>query len=154
MRLQRCVASNFFLWLVEKAYSAVDSDSSVRSGRLAWPPWCFSRGEGYEPALGFTFSLPFIIISHSTTQLNDTNTYTYTHPNLNFFLYAIHILVPYILWSAQAVRETLSALIFDKILELLPAQKLKIQPFSDQTPSLTGTPSVPQSLNFIILTSL
>ena len=69
-------------------------------------PWCFSRRAGYEPALGFTFSLPFIIIiPHSTTQLHYTNSYTYSHPNLNFLPYTIQILVPHVMWSAQAVHE-------------------------------------------------
>ena len=37
----------------------------------AWrPPWCFSRRAGYEPAPGFTFSLPFIIIPHKTITLH------------------------------------------------------------------------------------
>ena len=56
---------------VEKAYSTVDSDSSVGWGRLAWrPPWSFSRRAGYEPAPGFTFSLPVIIIPHNTITLH------------------------------------------------------------------------------------
>ena len=72
----------------------VDSDSSV-GWRL---PWCFSRRVGYEPAPGFTFSLPFIIII-----LHYTNSYTYSHPNLNFLQYAIQIRVPHIMWSALVV---------------------------------------------------
>ena len=56
---------------VEKAYSTVDSDSFIGWGRLTWwPPWCFSRRAGYELALGFTFSLPFIIIPHNTITLH------------------------------------------------------------------------------------
>ena len=91
---------------VEKAYNTVHSDSSVGWGRYAWrPPWCFSRRVGYESAPGFTFSLPFIITSHSTTQLQYTNSYTYSHPNLNFLQYTIQILVPQLMWSAQAVRD-------------------------------------------------
>ena len=55
---------------VEKAYSTVDSDSSVGWGRYAWrPPWCFSRRAGYDPAPGFTFSLSFII-QHNTITLH------------------------------------------------------------------------------------
>ena len=96
---------------VEKEYSTVDSDSSIGWGCLTWqPPLCFSRREGYEPASGFTFSLPFIIIiiiiSHSTIQLHYTNTYTYSHPNLNFLQYPIQILAPHVMWSAQVVRES------------------------------------------------
>ena len=81
---------------VEKAYSTVDSDSSVGCGRKAWwPPWCFSRRAGYEPAPGFTFSLPFIITPHNTItlhkqlclqspqpQLSPVH-YTDTHPTRN-----------------------------------------------------------------------
>ena len=72
------------------------------------PPWCFLRRAGYEPAPGFTFSLPFIIISHSTTQLHCTNTSKYSYPNLNFLQYTIQIqiLVPHVMCSAQAVHES------------------------------------------------
>ena len=50
---------------------------------------------------------PFLSSSSSshTTQLHYTNSYTYSHPNLNFLQYTIQILVPHIMWSAQAVRE-------------------------------------------------
>ena len=72
------------------------SDGDVKPGG---PPWCFSRKAGYEAAPGFTFSLPFIIIPHYT------NSYTYSHPNLNFLRCTIEILVPHVMWSAQAVRE-------------------------------------------------
>ena len=64
-------------------------------------PWCFLR-TGYELALGFTFSLPFIII---IPQLHYTNSYTYSHPNLNFLQYTIQKLVPHVMWSAQVVRD-------------------------------------------------
>ena len=67
---------------------------------------CFSRRAGYELAPGFTFSLPFIVIPHSTTQLHYTNTYTVSHPNLNFLQYAIQILIPHVTWSAQVVHES------------------------------------------------
>ena len=42
-----------------------------------------------------------------TTQLHYTNSYTYSHPNLNFLQYTIQIpvLVPHVMWSAQAVHE-------------------------------------------------
>ena len=51
-------------------------------------PWCFSRRVGYEPAPGFTFSLPFIIIPHNitlhkTVTLTVTLTSTDTHPTHN-----------------------------------------------------------------------
>ena len=44
---------------------------------------------------------------HHPTQhnLHYTNSYTYSHPNLNFLQYTIQILVPHVMWSAQAVRE-------------------------------------------------
>ena len=62
-----------YIQYVEKAYSTVVSDSPVGWGRQVWrTPWCFSRRAGYEPAPGFTFSLPFIIIPH-------THTHTHTH---------------------------------------------------------------------------
>ena len=47
---------------------------------------------------------PFLSSSR-TTQLHYTNSYTYSHPNLNFLQYTIQILVPHVMWSAQAVRE-------------------------------------------------
>ena len=34
-----------------------------------------------------------------------TNSYTYNIRNLNFLQYTIQILVPYVMWSAQAVRD-------------------------------------------------
>ena len=37
--------------------------------------------------------------------LHYTNSHTYSHPNLNFLQYTIQILVPHVMWSAQAVRE-------------------------------------------------
>ena len=43
---------------------------------------------------------------HHLTQHNyTTHSYTYSHPNLNFLQYTIRILVPHVMWSAQAVRE-------------------------------------------------
>ena len=48
---------------------------------------------------------PFLSSSSHTTQLNYTNSYTYSHPNLNFLQHTIQILVPHVMWSAQAVRE-------------------------------------------------
>ena len=89
---------------VEKAYSTVDRDSSVGWGRYTWrPPWCFLRRSGYEPAPGFTFSLPFIIIPYNTITLHKQ--LHIQHPNLNFLQYTIQILVPNVMWSAQAVRD-------------------------------------------------
>ena len=51
-------------------------------------------------------SSPFLSSSSHTTQLHYTNSYTYSHPNLNFLQYTIQILVPYVMWSAQAVRDS------------------------------------------------
>ena len=48
---------------------------------------------------------PSLSASSHTTQLHYTNSYTYSHPNLNFLQYIIQILVPHVMWSAQAVRE-------------------------------------------------
>ena len=47
---------------------------------------------------------PFLSSSH-TTQLHYTNSYTYNHPNLNFLPYSIQILIPHVMWSAQAVHD-------------------------------------------------
>ena len=41
----------------------------------------------------------------TTTQLPYTNSYTYSHPNLNFLQYTIQILIQHVMWSAQAVRD-------------------------------------------------
>ena len=43
---------------------------------------------------------PFFPSSSRTTQLHYTNTYTYSHHNLNFLQYTIQILVPHLMWSA------------------------------------------------------
>ena len=45
-------------------------------------------------------SSPFL--SSHTIQLH----YTYSHPNLNFLPYTIQILIPHVMWSAQAVRDS------------------------------------------------
>ena len=45
---------------------------------------------------------PFLSSSFHTTQLH----YTYSHPNLNFLQYIVQILVPHVMWSAQAVRDS------------------------------------------------
>ena len=50
-------------------------------------------------------SSPFLSSSSRTTQLHYTNSYTYSHPNLNFLQYTIQILVPHVMWSAQAVHD-------------------------------------------------
>ena len=47
---------------------------------------------------------PFLSSSTHTTQLHFTNSYTYSHPNLNFLQYTIQILVPHAMWSAEAVH--------------------------------------------------
>ena len=69
------------------------------------PPWCFSRRKGYKPAPGFTFSLPFIIIPHSTTQLHYTNTHTVTlisTSSSTLYRYSL----AHVMWSVQTVRES------------------------------------------------
>ena len=43
---------------------------------------------------------PFLSSSSHTTQLHYTNSYTYSHPNLNFLQHTIQILVPHVMWSA------------------------------------------------------
>ena len=48
---------------------------------------------------------PLLSSSSHTTQLHYTNSYTYSHPNLNFLQYTTQILVPHVMWSAQAVLE-------------------------------------------------
>ena len=48
---------------------------------------------------------PILLSSSHITQLHYTNSYTYSHPNLNFLQYTIQILVPYVMWSAQVVRD-------------------------------------------------
>ena len=49
---------------------------------------------------------PFLLSSSHTTQLHYTNSYTYSHPNLNFLQYTIQILVPHVMWSAQVLRDS------------------------------------------------
>ena len=49
---------------------------------------------------------PFLSSPSHTTQLHYTTSYTYSHPNLNFLQYTIQILVPHVMWSAQAVRDS------------------------------------------------
>ena len=44
---------------------------------------------------------PFLSSSSS-----HTNTYTYSHPNLNYLQYTIQIYIPHVMWSAQAVRDS------------------------------------------------
>ena len=51
---------------------------------------------------------PFLFSSSSSshkTQLHYTNSYTYSHSNLNFLQYTIQILLPHVMWSAQAVGD-------------------------------------------------
>ena len=66
--------------------------------------WCFLKRAGYEPAPGFTFSISFIIIPHNTITVHK-HFHTHSHHNLNFPQYTIQILVPHVMWSAQAVCE-------------------------------------------------
>ena len=49
---------------------------------------------------------PFLSSSSHTIQLHYTNSYTYSHPNLNFLQYTIKILVPHVMWSAKAVHDS------------------------------------------------
>ena len=52
---------------------------------------------------------PFLSSSSSsshTAQSHYINSYTYNHPNLNFLPYTIQMLVPHVMWSAQAVRDS------------------------------------------------
>ena len=92
---------------VEKAYSTVDSDSSSDGDVKPDGPLGAFRE---EQAMSWhrVSPSPFLSSSSSsshTTQLHYTNSYTYSHPNVNFLQYTIHILVPHVMWSAQAVRE-------------------------------------------------
>ena len=48
----------------------------------------------------------FLSSSSHTTQLHYTNSYTYSHPNLNFLQYTIQILVPHIMWSVKMVHDS------------------------------------------------
>ena len=58
---------------------------------------------------------PFLSSSSSshTLKLHYTDSYTYSHPNLNFLQYTIQILVPHVMWSAQAVRSAIYPLCAD-----------------------------------------
>ena len=47
---------------------------------------------------------PFLSSSSHTTQLHSTDSYTYSHHNLNFLQYTIQILIPHVMWSAKGVR--------------------------------------------------
>ena len=50
---------------------------------------------------------PFLSLSSShTTQLDYTNSYTCSYPNLNFLEFNIQILVPQVMLSAQAVHDS------------------------------------------------
>ena len=48
---------------------------------------------------------PFLSSSSHTAQLHYTNSYIYSHPNLNFLQYTIQILITHAMWSAQVVCE-------------------------------------------------
>ena len=88
---------------VEKAYSAVDSDSSVGWDVKPGGPLGAFREEQAMSRHRVSPS-PFLSSPSHTTQLHYTNSYTCSHPNLNFLQYT-QILVPHVMWSAQAVRE-------------------------------------------------
>ena len=50
---------------------------------------------------------PFLSSSVPTQQHSyDTQTGSHSHPNLKFLQYTIQILVPHVMWSAQAVRDS------------------------------------------------
>ena len=51
-------------------------------------------------------SSPFLSSPSLTTQLHYTNSYTYSHPNLNFLEYTIQILNTHEMWAAQSVRDS------------------------------------------------
>ena len=42
---------------------------------------------------------PFLSSSSNTTQLQYTNSYIYSNPNLNFLKYTLQILIPHVMWS-------------------------------------------------------
>ena len=87
---------------VEKAYSTVrQSDGDVKPGG---PLGAFREEQAMSRHR--VSSSPFLSPSSHTTQLHYTNTYTYSHPNLNFLQYTIQILVPHIMWSARAVHDS------------------------------------------------
>ena len=71
------------------------SDGDVKPGGplgAFWEEQAMSRHRG-SPS-------PFLSSSSHTTQLR----YTYSHPNLNL-QYTLQVLIPHVMWSAQAVRE-------------------------------------------------
>ena len=49
---------------------------------------------------------PFLSSSSCTTQLHYSNSYTYSHPIVNFLPYPIQILIPHVMWSVQAMRDS------------------------------------------------
>ena len=49
---------------------------------------------------------PSLFISSSSSNTITLHTHTYSHPNLNFLQYTIQILVPHVMWSAQALRDS------------------------------------------------
>ena len=77
------------------------SDGDVKPGGLLG---AFREEQAMSWYPGFTFSLPFIIII--IPQLHYTNIYTYSQPNLNVLPCTIQILIPHVMWSAQAVRDS------------------------------------------------
>ena len=65
---------------------------------------------GSSPGYDTNFSLKnyhlYVHLIYKIFNINVyTNGYTYSHPNLNFLQYTIQILVPHVMWSAQAVRD-------------------------------------------------
>ena len=91
---------------VEKAYSTVDSDSSVGWGRYkpGGPLGAFREEQAMSRHR--VSPSPFLSSSSHSTQSHYTNSYTYSHPNLNFLQYYTVLFVPHVMWSAQAVRDS------------------------------------------------
>ena len=90
---------------VEKAYNVVDSNSYVgRDVKPGSPLGAFRE----EQAISQHRVSPshFLSSSSHTTQLHYTNSYTYSHPNLNFLEYTIQILIPPVMWSVHAVHDS------------------------------------------------
>ena len=83
---------------VEKAYSTVlliairPSDGDVKPGG---PLGAFREEQAISRHR--VSPSPFLSSSSRTTQLHYMNSYTYSHPNLNFIQYTIQILVPHVI---------------------------------------------------------
>ena len=78
------------------------SDGDVKPGG---PLGSFREEQAMSRHRVTLFSLLFIIIPHNTI-LHYTNSYTYSHHNLTLLQYTIQILIPHVMRSAQAVRDS------------------------------------------------